>query len=131
MERSRKTSPYYQAWVEHAPRWAVAIKRAVCDRDLAALGSAMEQSTFAFHSCAMTAEPTILYWNQATVAALRTVSGLRERGVSAWSTMDAGPHVKVLCQAADAPRVQQALDRTPGVLETRVARPGTGIEVLS
>jgi len=131
MERSRKTSPYYRAWVEHAPRWAVAIKRAIRDRDLAALGSAMEHSTFSFHSCAMTSEPAILYWNPATVSALHTVTGLRERGVSAWSTMDAGPHVKVLCEAADGPRVRQALDRTPGVLETRVARPGTGIEVMS
>lgn len=130
MERSRKTSPFYLAWVEHAPRWAMVIKQAVRDRDLAALGPAMEQSTFSFHSCAITSEPTILYWNPATVAALRTVMGLRERGVSAWSTMDAGPHVKVLCDPRDAPRVRQALDRTPGVIETRVARPGAGIEVL-
>lgn len=130
MERSRKTSPFYQAWVEQAPRWAMVIKQAVRNRDLAALGPAMEQSTFSFHSCAITSEPTILYWNSATVAALRTVMGLRERGVSAWSTMDAGPHVKVLCDPRDAPRVRQALDRTRGVIETRVARPGAGIEVL-
>ena len=131
MERSRRTSPYYQAWVDHAPRWALTIRHAIRDRDLAALGSAMEHSTFSFHSCAMTSDPRILYWNPATVAALHTVTGLRERGVSAWSTMDAGPHVKVLCEAADADRVQRALQRTPGVLETRVARPGPGIEVLS
>lgn len=131
MERSRKTSPYYRAWVKRAPRWAVAIKHAVRDRDLAALGSAMEQSTFSFHSCAMTSEPAILYWNPATVAALHTIIGLRESGVPAWGTMDAGPHLKALCEATDAPRVQRALDRTPGVLETRVARPGPGIEVLS
>ena len=130
MERSRKTSPYYQAWVERAPHWAAAIKHAIRDRDLVALGSAMEHSTFSFHSCAMTSEPRVLYWNPATVAVLLTVTGLRESGVSAWSTMDAGPHVKVLCEAADAPHVQQALLRTPGVLETRIARPGPGIEVL-
>lgn len=130
MERSRKTSPYYRAWVEQAPHWAVTIKRGIRDRNLAAVGNAMEQSTFSFHSCAMTSDPAILYWNPATVAAIRTTSGLRERGVPAWSTMDAGPHVKVLCEASDAPRVQEALDRTPGVLETRIAKPGPGIEVL-
>jgi len=131
MERSRRTSPYYQAWVDHAPRWAVAIKQAIRDRNLTALGAAMEHSTIAFHSCAMTSDPRILYWNPATVAALHTVTGLRDRGVPAWSTMDAGPHVKVLCEAPDAARVQRALQRTPGVLETRIARPGPGIEVLS
>jgi len=131
MERSRRTSPYYQAWVDHAPHWAVIIKRAIRDRNLSALGIAMEHSTFSFHSCAMTSDPRILYWNPATVAALHTVTGLRERGVSAWSTMDAGPHVKVLCEAADAARIQRALQRTPGVLEARIAKPGPGIEVLS
>jgi diphosphomevalonate decarboxylase len=131
MECSRRTSPYYQAWVDHAPRWAASIKQAIRDRDLNALGTAMEHSTFSFHSCAMTSTPGILYWNPATVAALQTVTGLRQRGASAWSTMDAGPHVKVLCEAADARRVEQALQRTPGVLETRIAKPGPGIEVLS
>ncbi len=43
--------------------------------------------------------------------------------------MRAGPHVKALCEAADAPAVQHALDRTPGVIETLVAAPGPGVSV--
>jgi diphosphomevalonate decarboxylase len=129
MERSRKTSLYYQAWLDQAPRWARKIKRAVKERDLETLGAAMEQSTLAFHCCAMTSDPPILYWAPATLAALSTVRGLRERGVSAWATMDAGPHVKTLCEVGDATRVRQALDRTPGVTRTWVARPGPDVEV--
>lgn len=129
MERSRKTSPYYQAWLDHAPKWSRAIKRAIKLRDLETLGAAMEQSTLAFHCCAMTSDPPILYWGPATLAALATIRGLRERGVSAWATMDAGPHVKSLCHASDAARVRQALDRTPGVTRTWVARPGPDVEV--
>jgi len=129
MERSRKTSPYYQAWLDQAPKWCRKIKRAVKDRDLDTLGAAMEQSTLAFHCCAMTSDPPIVYWAPATLAALATVRGMRERSVSAWATMDAGPHVKALCRAGDATRVRQALDRTPGVTRTWVAKPGPGVEV--
>ncbi|MGD8608308.1 MAG: diphosphomevalonate decarboxylase [Myxococcales bacterium] len=129
MERSRKTSPYYQAWLETAPGLARTIKRAIKDRDLEALGTAMERSTLAFHCCAITSDPPILYWAPATLAALATVRDLREQGVSAWATMDAGPHVKALCHARDAVRVRQALDRTPGVTRTWVAAPGPGVEV--
>jgi diphosphomevalonate decarboxylase len=129
MERSRKTSPYYQAWLDQAPRWARKIKRAIKDRDLDVLGAAMEQSTLAFHCCAITSDPPILYWAPATLAALATVRGLRERGLSVWATMDAGPHVKVLCEIGDATRVRQALDRTRGVTRTWVAKPGPGVEV--
>ncbi len=131
MERSRKTSPYYQAWLEHAPKWSRKIKRAIKERDLDTLGGAMEQSTLAFHCSAITSDPPIFYWRPATLAALDTVRGLRERGVSAWTTMDAGPHVKTLCGIGDAARVRQALDRTPGVTRTWVAKPGPDIEVQS
>ena len=131
MERSRKTSPYYEAWLASAPKWARRIKRAIKERDLDALGPTMEQSTLAFHCCAITSTPSILYWAPQTITALDTVKGLRERGVSAWATMDAGPHVKTLCDASDAARVRQALDRTVGVTRTWVTKPGSGVEVHS
>lgn len=131
MERSRKTSPYYDAWIERAPRWARTVKRAIRDRDLDALGVAMEQSTLAFHCSAITAQPPIFYWAPATLAALQTVRGLRAQGVSVWATMDAGPHVKALCERDDATRVRQALERTEGVRRTWVAKPGPGVEVYS
>jgi len=129
MERSRKTSPYYQAWLDQAPKWSRKIKRAIKERELDTLGATMEQSTLAFHCCAITSDPPIFYWAPATLAALATVRGLRERGVSVWATMDAGPHVKALCEAGDASRVRQALDRTEGVTRSWVAKPGPGIEV--
>lgn len=129
MERSRKTSPYYQAWLQTAPSWARAIKRAIKDRDLDTLGAAMERSTLAFHCCAITSDPPIFYWAPATLAALASVRRLREEGVSAWATMDAGPHVKVLCHQGDAHPVRRALDRTPGVSRTWIAEPGPDVEV--
>ena len=128
MERSRETSPFYDAWVEKAPAITQRIRKALKKRDLATLGAAMEQSTMAFHGCAMTSDPGILYWQPATMAALHTVRRLRdERGISVWATMDAGPHVKALCHADDARSVRRALRDTPGVLETLVAAPGPGV----
>lgn len=130
MERSRKTSPYYGAWLEQAPKWSRTIKAAIKDCDLEALGVAMEASTFAFHSCAMTARPGVFYWTPATLCALATVRELRDKGISAWATMDAGPHVKVLCAATDAPRVQKTLERTDGVRRTITTKPGPAVEVF-
>ncbi|MEZ4251831.1 MAG: diphosphomevalonate decarboxylase [Polyangiales bacterium] len=129
MERSRTTSPLYDAWVERAPAITSVIEKALKKKDLDTLGAAMEQSTFAFHACAMSASPSILYWQPTTIAALRTVETLREKGTSAWATMDAGPHVKVLCHAADAAKVKRALAKTEGVLATMVCKPGPGLQV--
>lgn len=131
MERSRRTSPYFEAWVEAAPRYNRRIKAALRQRDLDTLGRAMEQSTLAFHACAMASDPGIVYFGPGTLAAFATVRRLREeRSLPCYATMDAGPHVKVLCAKRHATTVRRALARTEGVLSTLVCRPGRGIERL-
>lgn len=130
MERSRLTSPFYEAWVEAAPKLTNTIRRSLKKRDLDTLGRAMEQSTLAFHSCALSSDPGIIYWQPTTLAALATVRRLRDdKGISVWATMDAGPHVKALCHAADAPKVRRALAATEGVLGTLMTKAGAGLEL--
>lgn len=131
MERSRRTSPYYEAWVAAAPKLSAQVKRGLKLRHLPLLGAAMEQSTLAFHACAMASAPGILYFQPATLAALATVRDLRDRrGVEVFATMDAGPHVKALCHVDDVGRVRRALTRTEGVIATGVSAPGPGVEIL-
>jgi diphosphomevalonate decarboxylase len=130
MERSRRTSPLYDAWVERAPALTARLRRALMRRDLDALGRAMEQSTMSFHACALSSDPGILYFQPSTIAALRAIRALRDdAGVSVYTTMDAGPHVKALCLAKDARRVRRTLAAADGILGTIVAKPGRGVEV--
>ena len=60
-----------------------------------------------------------------------TVGLAARRGATAFYTIDAGPHVKVLC-AADARRAPSTRRwrRTPGVVEPSSPRPGAGARVL-
>jgi diphosphomevalonate decarboxylase len=129
MTVSRETSVYWNAWVTAAPSLTHSIREAVLSRDMATLVPLVEQSFFAMHAVAMSSSPSILYWQPASVAALATVRRLREEGVQVCPTMDAGPHVKAICLADDAERVERALAATDGVLRTVVARPGPGIEI--
>ena len=129
MGESRRTSVYWDAWVETSRGLSEGISGALETRDMERLVPLVEQSFFAMHAVAMTASPSILYWQPASVAALATVRRLREEGVLVCPTMDAGPHVKAVCREADVERVQAALASTEGVLRTLVARPGPGIEV--
>lgn len=124
MELSAQTSPYYDGWVGQAPITFERVLEGVRARDLELTGSAMEASTFAMHACAMASEPSLVYFRPATLAVYETVRALRKRGTGAWATSDAGPHVKVFCEAADVANVEAALRETPGVLRTILARPG-------
>jgi diphosphomevalonate decarboxylase len=130
MERTARTSPYYAAWIASVDGDLAEARAGVAARDLPRLGAVAERSALRMHASAMAADPGILYWTPATLAALQTVRDLRASGVEAFFTIDAGPHVKVLCGAAYAQTVAEALLRTPGVLRTVVASPGRGAQVV-
>ena len=108
MLRTMATSPMYPAWTTTWEKDVSQARQAVLDRDLEALGVAMERSTLKMHSSMMTSDPPIRYWTGASVALMDVVEGLRAKGVGAWWTMDAGPNVKILCEASDADRVAAA-----------------------
>lgn len=124
MLRTAATSPYYRPWVDDAPRVYRAVREAVLLRDLGALGPAVEASALRMHASMFAAEPPIVYFSPATLAAMQTVCSLRARGTLAFYTMDAGPHVKVLTAPADADTVAEALRATPGVERVVVCAPG-------
>ncbi|MGA7740712.1 MAG: diphosphomevalonate decarboxylase [Polyangia bacterium] len=130
MDLTARTSPYYAGWLQAVPRDLAAARAAVLAQDLTGLGRVAERSAVRMHACAMAADPPILYWNGATLAAMETVRRLRAAGTEAFFTIDAGPHVKVLCAARDASLVEPALAATPGVLRTLVLTPGPGAQIV-
>jgi diphosphomevalonate decarboxylase len=131
MEATEQTSPLYEAWVASHAIDLEEARLAVAGRDLEVLGSVMERNCLGMHACMMATRPPLLYWNEATVAAMREVWSLRARGVPVWFTIDAGPHVKALCRPEEATQVKAALDALPGVARTIVAAPGEGVRLES
>ncbi len=131
MERTARTSPYFPAWVAAIDGDLAAARAAIERRDLAALGAVAERNAMRMHASALGADPPILYWTGATVEAIRAVQTLRARGTWAFVTIDAGPHVKALCLAPDAPAVEATLAAVQGVTRTMIATPGPGAEVIA
>lgn len=130
MNATAATSPLYAAWLACSDSLYHQVRQAVLQKNFAALGTAAEQSALTMHATALAADPAILYWLPATVAAMRTVRGLRDDGVEAYFTIDAGPHVKVLTLPERVDEVVSALTATEGVLRTIVARPGPGARLV-
>jgi diphosphomevalonate decarboxylase len=89
----------------------------------------MEQSTLLMHASMMTAVPSIRYASPTTVLVLQRVEALRDEGVPAYFTMDAGPHVKVLLEPEQGERVSAALRDVPGVIDVLRCRIGGEPEV--
>lgn len=130
MLETARSSPYYSSWLSVAPRYAHEIREGILARDLERVGTAMEASTFAMHASAWAARPSVRYISSATLTLLDAVEQLRSRGIAAYATMDAGPHVKVLCTTHDAAIVQQTLQATGAATNVTIARPGPGVTEL-
>ena len=111
MVRTQETCPLYPGWVSSAEADVVEGQAALMARDLDRLGAAMERSTYKMHATMIATSPPIRYWRPSTLAVLEAIETLRSTGLSAWSTMDAGPNVKVLCRTADVPRVVEAIEQ--------------------
>lgn len=130
MDHTAATSPMYRAWLDLVPRDLEAAGDALAAGDLEQLGAITESNALAMHASAITARPAVIYWRPATLAILEKVRGLRECGVAAWATMDAGPHVKVLTTTDDAPTVAMQLRDLDGVTAVTISAPGGEAAVL-
>lgn len=128
MLRTQETSPFYPAWVASAPRDLAEARVAVRDRDLAGLGRIMERSALRMHASMMAADPPVLYWKSGSVWAQECVRALRDQGVPCAWTMDAGPNVKVLVEAANAEAVAERLRRVAD--QVHVLQPGGPARLL-
>lgn len=122
--RRARTSRHFEARLTHLPRRFDAVCRALEARDFEAFGREVEAEAIELHTIAMTSEPPIYYWKPATVAVLEAVRHLRRAGMPAWSTMDAGANVHVICEPESEDAVAERLAEVPGVVQ--VIRDGVG-----
>ncbi len=130
MTHCADTSPLYRAWLDSVPPDIAAAREAIAQRDLDALGAIAEGSALAMHAAALASRPTVRYFRPETLAAMAAVEALRERGVPAYYTMDAGPHVKVLTDGTHASAVDSAMREVPGVTDVLVSGVGGAASVV-
>jgi len=130
MELTRLTSPFYGEWLRSGSADVDAALNAIVRRDFRSLGQVAETSCFRMHAVALSASPPLLYWNAVTVDAIHKVRALRKKGLGGYVTIDAGPHVKVLCRASDSEDLAREIREVPGVERVVIERPGPGAEVI-
>jgi diphosphomevalonate decarboxylase len=131
MEHTAATSPLYRGWLDLVPRDLEVAEAALAAGDLERLGTIAEANALAMHATAMAARPAVIYWRPATLALLARVRGLRECGLAAWATIDAGPHVKVITSADDAPTIAMQLRDLEGVTAVTISAAGPAATVVA
>ncbi|MBM7543090.1 diphosphomevalonate decarboxylase [Amphibacillus cookii] len=105
MKRTVATSPFYQGWLKATEVDLVTAKKAIAQRSFTLLGETLESNALKMHATTLGADPPFMYWQSSTLIVMETVQALRDKGLEAYFTIDAGPNVKVICK----PEVEQKL----------------------
>lgn len=131
MAKSQLTSPYFNAWLDGIDEDLACIERGIENRDFKVVGECAESNCLRMHACALSAQPAIIYWSDATLNIMHTVIACREEGTECYFTIDAGAHVKVLCKNDKAQELARKLSLLSGVKKVLVSGLGGAARCLA
>ena len=131
MAQTVATCPYYKDWLATVDGDLKVMKEAIEERDFEKVGSVAEFNALKMHATMITTKPSIIYWIPATMEIIHAVRQMREEGIQAYFTMDAGPNVKVLCQEQDVKEISMRLAELEGVTNTILCKPGDGAKIVT
>jgi diphosphomevalonate decarboxylase len=119
-----RTSPFQRSRVEDTPRRLEICRKAIQQRDFETLAEVIELDSDMMHAVMMTSRPPLFYWQAATLSVMQTVRAAREKGLPACYTIDAGPNVHVITEAAQVEQVKDLLSSLTCVREVLLAPAG-------
>lgn len=130
MRRTIETSPFYQGWLDTVNEDLEAMKQAISNQDIEEVGKIAERNAMKMHATNLGANPPFTYWSPDSVRAMAAVRNLREKGFTAYFTMDAGPNVKIVCKQSDMRDIKQELEKEFDAHQLIEAQPGPGMTIL-
>lgn len=130
MQTVVETSPFYPVWREVVAHDMKAMKQAIKEQDINAMGHIAETNAMRMHALNLSADPDFCYFNADTLRAFDVIHDLRNRGVSCYYTMDAGPNVKVIYDRQNLQPIHQALAKVFGDERLVDCQSGPGISWL-
>lgn len=130
MQAVVETSAYYETWVRETERACSLMEAAIARQDFTAIGQLAQQNALEMHALNLTARPGFTYFAPATLTVLAAVGKLREEGVECYSTMDAGPNVKVLAHRENVKEIEARLHALLPAATMTSSSCGPGVEYL-
>jgi len=127
MMKSKETSIIYDDWVDLSNKIIDEGRQAILNRDFLKLAELSELSCLFMHAVMMTTIPSLVYWNKKTIECIECIKELRGLGVPIFYTVDAGPHVKAICEPAYSDIALSALSSVIGDENILMSSVGEGL----
>lgn len=130
MSLTARTSPFFDAWATSTEDYLQQMLTACAARDFTRIGELTEAHALRMHGVIASTEPPIRYLLPSSIEIFDAVADLRQQGIEAYSTADAGPNVAVLVQPDDADRLARELAAVAGPEKVRAVGSGQGAHLI-
>ncbi len=128
--RGAMTSSYFPARLMDVNKRLRKIKQAFHKKDFSTFGTLIEEEAISMHAVMMTQTPPLYFWSGATVELIKKTVALRESGLEAYFTIDAGENLHIICQKKDEKKVYNYFKKQPEVKEIISNDPAVGARML-
>ncbi|MDL1899299.1 diphosphomevalonate decarboxylase [Anaerolineae bacterium CFX9] len=128
---SAATSDLQAARVNGAAARLIHVEEAILRHDFEAFAHLVELDSNLMHAVMMTSNPSLFYWQPASLMIMQEVRSWRSAGLPVCYTLDAGPNVHCICERNAAARVSDLLHSMSEVRTVYTAPVGGGARVIS
>lgn len=125
-----KSSPLQLARIMDTPRRLDICRNAIIQKDFGALSEIIELDSNIMHAVMMTSKPPIIYWQTTSLLIMQKVKKMRQKGIAAAYTLDAGSNVHIICTEESYKKVAEILKDIPGVIEVLKSPSGSGAGLI-
>lgn len=121
-----RTSPLYSSRLGHMKEHNDKVRKALLEKDFDAMGKIIEKDSLSMHAVMISSEPSIRYWNSASLKLMNEIESWRQDGIKAYHTFDAGPNPHIITLPEHKEEILKRLKEIPEVKFVIVNEPCEG-----
>lgn len=124
MKKSVDNKEQYKKWVSKSKSDLEAMLIALKEKDIKSVGMIAEENALSMHK--LIESTGINYLNENSFKIINRVKQLRNKGINAYVTMDAGPNIKIITLKDDVSNILREFDD----FKTIVCSSGNGVKLI-
>lgn len=126
MKVTKEQSRYFESWTQYNDIDMQEMLIAIENEDIHQIGKIAERNAMMMHATLLAIEEPFFYIEPQSLEVISLIQELRQQGIVAYYTMDAGPNVKIITNSQYRPLILERLS----AYQTIVAQKGPGATLL-
>lgn len=126
-----ETSLFFKTRLKNIDNKITTIKRLIGEKKFKEFGQLVEGEALEMHSVMLTCSPSLIYWQPTTIELMKLTQQLRKEGFPVYFTIDAGPHLFLICEKKNTSAIINKLKKIRAVKKIIINQPDEGTNLIN